>query len=272
METRLQRKKKKENAKQNRVFIRRKSQRCVSFKMSSLKSLVVVLLQFNYGWSFVSKSPKIVIVGAGLAGVSAAVKLMENGFEDVTILEAEDRVGGRIYSVPFANGLIDMGAQWVHGETNNVVFDLINGGFDFGDTGIDLTPSIFQNSDGTPADQKQCARLNKLSEEILVDYKGQSRFKGSLGDFFTQEYRKDLKAAKYNDISLDLSNQILDFYEKEINIWNGSHTWFDISAWGNTISGVNDGNQYLTWRDKGYITVFDFLTVIQTLSFVTFVA
>lgn len=58
------------------------------------------------------ESPKIVIVGAGLAGVSAAVKLVENGFENVVILEAENRIGGRINSVPFAKSVIDLGGQW----------------------------------------------------------------------------------------------------------------------------------------------------------------
>lgn len=59
------------------------------------------------------KQPRIVIVGAGLSGVTAAVKLIENGFENVVLFEAENRIGGRIYSVPFANGMIDLGAQWV---------------------------------------------------------------------------------------------------------------------------------------------------------------
>ena len=55
---------------------------------------------------------EVVIIGAGLAGISAAVKLMENGFENVVILEAENRIGGRIHSVPFAKGVIDLGGQW----------------------------------------------------------------------------------------------------------------------------------------------------------------
>lgn len=48
-----------------------------------------------------SKSPKIVIVGAGASGIAAASKLFEYGFGDVTILEAEDRIGGRIYTTSF---------------------------------------------------------------------------------------------------------------------------------------------------------------------------
>lgn len=55
---------------------------------------------------------KIVIVGAGASGVAAAVKLVSNGFKDVTILEAENRLGGRVNTVPFGDNVIDIGAQW----------------------------------------------------------------------------------------------------------------------------------------------------------------
>lgn len=55
---------------------------------------------------------EVVIIGAGLAGISAAVKLVESGIENVVVLEAENRIGGRIHSVPFAGSVIDLGGQW----------------------------------------------------------------------------------------------------------------------------------------------------------------
>ncbi|RUS72354.1 hypothetical protein EGW08_019890, partial [Elysia chlorotica] len=50
---------------------------------------------------------RIVVVGAGLAGLSAAAELLRQGFRDVTVLEASNRVGGRLYSVCLQPGKSD---------------------------------------------------------------------------------------------------------------------------------------------------------------------
>ncbi|CAB1328234.1 unnamed protein product, partial [Coregonus sp. 'balchen'] len=41
------------------------------------------------------RQPRIVVIGAGLAGLAATKSLLESGFTDVTVLEASDRIGGR---------------------------------------------------------------------------------------------------------------------------------------------------------------------------------
>lgn len=46
----------------------------------------------------------ICIVGAGPAGLSAAIMLQYIGFKNITIYEASSRVGGRIYTYNFRNG------------------------------------------------------------------------------------------------------------------------------------------------------------------------
>jgi phytoene dehydrogenase-like protein len=39
---------------------------------------------------------KIIIIGGGISGLSALNRLLEEGIEDVLLLEAENRLGGRI--------------------------------------------------------------------------------------------------------------------------------------------------------------------------------
>lgn len=61
------------------------------------------------------RRPSVVVMGAGIAGVNASALLEKSGLVDVTLLEASDRVGGRIHSVEFGGDLIEMGAAWIHG-------------------------------------------------------------------------------------------------------------------------------------------------------------
>jgi monoamine oxidase len=55
---------------------------------------------------------KTIVVGAGFAGLAAADELRMAGAE-VVVLEARDRVGGRVWSVPFAGARIERGAEFV---------------------------------------------------------------------------------------------------------------------------------------------------------------
>src|SRR4051794_5235517 len=49
---------------------------------------------------------KVIIIGAGIAGLTSAFELMQAG-HDVTVLEASMRVGGRVHTLrgPFSEGL-----------------------------------------------------------------------------------------------------------------------------------------------------------------------
>jgi monoamine oxidase len=61
----------------------------------------------------VSAATDVVVIGAGLAGLSAARRLVDAGAE-VMVLEARNRVGGRTLTLPAADGTpIDHGGQWI---------------------------------------------------------------------------------------------------------------------------------------------------------------
>jgi monoamine oxidase len=57
----------------------------------------------------------VLILGAGMAGLAAARALAERGLR-VMILEARDRVGGRIHTLQTAEGVVELGAEFVHGR------------------------------------------------------------------------------------------------------------------------------------------------------------
>ncbi|KAG7393276.1 hypothetical protein PHYPSEUDO_011281 [Phytophthora pseudosyringae] len=70
-------------------------------------------------------SYRVAVIGAGLAGVSAANALLASSkfaASDVCVLEAQSRIGGRIQTQPFSDTLpvnVEVGAAWIHGTEGN---------------------------------------------------------------------------------------------------------------------------------------------------------
>lgn len=67
---------------------------------------------------------KVLIIGAGMAGLSAANHLVKNGFKDFKILEARNRIGGRIVNIDIGNNKVELGANWIHGVLGNPIYEL----------------------------------------------------------------------------------------------------------------------------------------------------
>ncbi|CAL8125884.1 unnamed protein product [Orchesella dallaii] len=68
---------------------------------------------------------QVIVVGAGVSGLAAARNLLKNGVTNILILEATSKPGGRVETLKFGKasdrneaGLIEVGAQWIHGEQN----------------------------------------------------------------------------------------------------------------------------------------------------------
>jgi monoamine oxidase len=60
--------------------------------------------------------PDVIVIGAGMAGITAARELVRAGFS-VVVVEARERIGGRIWTLrDFCDGPVEGGAEFVHGR------------------------------------------------------------------------------------------------------------------------------------------------------------
>ncbi|XP_068659631.1 polyamine oxidase 1 [Aristolochia californica] len=69
----------------------------------------------------------VIVIGAGISGIAAAKVLAENGVEDLVVLEATDRIGGRIRKEAFGDLFVEIGAGWIQGvggKESNPVWEL----------------------------------------------------------------------------------------------------------------------------------------------------
>ena len=66
----------------------------------------------------IGQKKRVVIIGAGFAGLSAAKYLQDSGFE-VIVLESRKEFGGRIRTFTDWGFPMDLGASWIHGPIGN---------------------------------------------------------------------------------------------------------------------------------------------------------
>ena len=82
-----------------------------------------------------SPDADVLIMGAGMAGISAAKTLYDNGVRNFLILEGTNRIGGRIREEQFSGVTVELGANWIQGVTgedeqvgDNPIWNLVRSG------------------------------------------------------------------------------------------------------------------------------------------------
>ena len=73
-----------------------------------------LLMSAAFAASPAKQGRSVIVIGAGMAGLAAARKLTTSGLT-VTVLEARDRIGGRVWTDVHDGVPMDMGAGWIHG-------------------------------------------------------------------------------------------------------------------------------------------------------------
>ncbi|XP_075989976.1 spermine oxidase-like isoform X4 [Anticarsia gemmatalis] len=193
-----------------------------------------------------------IIVGMGAAGCTAASVLCRAG-KNVLALEAQNRVGGRVNTVPFGNGVVELGAEWIHGERPSRVYDLAIA------NNVSILPQdiSFQafRSDGSVADADLINELINYGLEMVDNPPPNPE---PLGKFLTRkitEYIQEKHPALLNDT--DFVSQFMEFMDLIIDNYESSNNWNEVT----THSKFEDleGNLHLSWHKNGYKTFFEIL-------------
>ncbi len=158
---------------------------------------------------------EVVVVGAGLAGLSAARELKKRGI-DCVVVEARDRVGGRTLNEPISEGeIVELGGQWV-GPTQDRVLNLI------AELGLETFPTfsegrnVFERAGrirtyaGTIPKANPVAlaevgvalkRLNRMAEKVEVEHLWtQPELSGWDGETFASWMRRNVKTSTARDL------------------------------------------------------------------------
>ncbi len=115
---------------------------------------------------------RIIIIGAGFAGLAAANKLKQNGY-NVAVLEARNRIGGRVFSYEIDKTeklVIELGGEWI-GESHTRIKELC------GELGLTLqnnqmdTHLIFAGEYFPKGKWDYSAEWKEKYNKILTDYK-----------------------------------------------------------------------------------------------------
>jgi hypothetical protein len=100
------------------------------FVLDILKSIPLVLLAPNLFASYSKEDDitnpngkTVLVIGAGISGLAAAKKLKDKGFT-VIVLEAQEKIGGRLRTDRSMGIAFDEGASWIHGPNGNPITKL----------------------------------------------------------------------------------------------------------------------------------------------------
>ncbi|GME76220.1 unnamed protein product [Ambrosiozyma monospora] len=176
-----------------------------------------------------TKHHKVIIIGGGISGLKAAEELTDQNLTDFKILEARDRLGGRLHTDRTGiHGIgYNMGASWHHDTLQNPLFDEVVASGDEFDLYYDDYKLYYFGQNYKPKDfddfkVEQCvAELEKYIE--LEYFESIDRKDESLHEIVTSYLFKQRKLLTEEQI------QFVPQFIRHLELWHGV-SWDNMSA------------------------------------------
>ncbi len=108
---------------------------------------------------------RVLVIGAGLAGIGAARTLRQAG-ATVTILEARERIGGRVHQREALGTRLDLGAAWIHDVRGNPLTTVADE-LDLTRVATDWERLELRRGDGEPVPEALLERVAELADRLL---------------------------------------------------------------------------------------------------------
>ncbi|CAK1592514.1 unnamed protein product [Parnassius mnemosyne] len=193
-----------------------------------------------------------IVIGLGSSGVTAASTLAKAG-RKVLGLEAQGRIGGRVNTVPFGEGVVELGAEVINGQYPSRVYDTaIQNNITL--LSLDRTMYVYQ-SDGARGNHELVNELILYCMSLIEDTNTEE---DSLGAYITRKLKDHLKETRPELLKdKDFLENFLSLMELLVDDYKGANSWNDISTKTNYKS--LEGEQFLSWHRYGYKTFFELL-------------
>jgi monoamine oxidase len=108
---------------------------------------------------------RVVVIGAGVAGLMAAKTLQSHG-RIVTVIDARDRIGGRVWTADLGGTPVDLGAQWIEGINGNPLTEFCRREKIKTARSNEESIRVF-DSDGSRFGAEEASGLNRWCKEVL---------------------------------------------------------------------------------------------------------
>ncbi len=129
-----------------------------------------------------SKNETVLVIGAGISGLAAAKNLSDQGYQ-VTVLEARDRIGGRVWTSHVWDDIpVDLGASWIHGTSGNPLTDLADQVGAARSTTTNYNNSVVYDTAGELLGSNSSQEMNELFEQITAIVENDSEEDQTLAD------------------------------------------------------------------------------------------
>nr|KYP37204.1 putative polyamine oxidase 2 [Cajanus cajan] len=140
------------------------------------------------------RSPSVIVVGGGMAGIAAARALHDASFQ-VVLLESRERIGGRIHTDYSFGFPVDLGASWLHGVSKENPLASVIGRLGLplyrtsGDNSVlydhDLESYALFDTEGNQVPQELVTKVGEIFETILQEV-----------DKIRQEFSEDMSVLR----------------------------------------------------------------------------